>query len=193
MTTAASLALDIASAVDAIRAECLAAVRGGYRPHDTIARFRAIDVELDRISAATTVMDGRDARDSHGDGPPGAVDVLALARDARRRFHGIAASRGLRLWLWAHHPQCIVSGRAAELRRMLDELLARAIDRAAFGDTVTIAVSERRGFILIGVDGHPPRPPDDPRARQRALMIAGAARSSSLANGAEPLDARVVA
>jgi signal transduction histidine kinase len=80
---------------------------------------------------------------------PGAVDTAALTRQAVEEAGVSAETRGVSLEVDAPEDECTVQGDNSVLRRVVDNLLANALEHSPSGSTVRAGVAQRDEGIEI--------------------------------------------
>lgn len=93
------------------------------------------------------------------------VDTVSIVRQAVEHAAVAAAQHEVRLVVRAADPACSVSGDAAVLQRIIDNLLANALQHAPRGSTVTVGVERRRGKVEISVADQGPGIPAEFREK----------------------------
>jgi len=141
---------DMRGPLTAIRGQCHAIARAAGRPGELVDRLRVIDAEVERlvraIERARASLDGTAC-----DEPTAVVDVHALLCEAARRHDGCAGEAGVAIQVEGRSAGAAVSGRAEELRRLIDNLVGNAIRHAPHGTPVTLACARRDGRVIVGV------------------------------------------
>jgi signal transduction histidine kinase len=141
---------DMRGPLTAIRGHLHAMVRAGGEPGEMDDRVRAVDAEIDRLVVA--IDDARRALHGGGrDEAPSSVDVQDLLHETARRHSGAAVEAGVEVWVEGTGGATVVSGRADELRRLLDNLVGNAIRHAPRGTPVTLHCGRRGGLVSLGV------------------------------------------
>jgi signal transduction histidine kinase len=96
---------------------------------------------------------------------PEVLDAGSLARKACQEMEGGASQRGVKLEIVADEARAVLKGDAAVLRRVLDNLLANAIEHSPQGGIVRVAVMLCDEGIEIAVSDQGPGVPPDYRER----------------------------
>jgi signal transduction histidine kinase len=96
---------------------------------------------------------------------PESIEASGLARKACAEMEGGAAQRGVRLEVAAGSDQAVVRGDVTVLRRVMDNLLANAIEHSPKGGVVKVAVTPCDEGIEIAVSDQGPGVP--PAFRER--------------------------
>lgn len=104
-----------------------------------------------------------------GNAARGPVDLMELAQAAAQGLEAAAADRGLRIALELRDGPLVVSGAAAALRTLLDNLLDNALrhgtPREKASDTVLVRAYRRDGDGVLEVEDAGPGIPEEERAR----------------------------